>query len=430
LGGVTTLSPAFIEVIASLGVAIAAGFLVGAERERTVGGTFAGARTFPLIALSGAVGALLGTWVLVALAIAVGILFGLAYFRTTSLEADLGMSTEVAAVVTFGLGALCTTDRFDMPLSERLLVAAGVATATLALLSIKEPLHGFIARISKDELYATVKLLLLAVILLPILPDENLGPWATLNPLTIGLLVVLIAAIGFVGYVAIRVLGERRGVGLTGLLGGLASSTAVTFTFAGRAGQNRGVVPTCAVAIVLASAMMFPRVLVEVYAVSPELTWRALWPFVGTTVIALTAGAFMYSGVPREGKGRGSAPALQLQNPFSLSSAFKFAALFVAVLMISGGAAHYFHNPGVYFSAAVAGLADSDSVALSAARMFRAGTIDRDVAVNAIGLACVMNTLSKVGIAAVLGGPRLGVRVGATLAFALLVGTVIRFTVP
>ncbi len=423
------MSSTFIEAVICLGVALVAGLLVGVERERAMHTGFAGARTFPLFALAGAISALLGTWVLVAMSLAMGVLVGTAYFRKSSGRDDLGMSTEVSAAVTFALGALCTAEIPDLALSERLLLAVGGATAVTALLSIKKPLHGFIERISYDELYATIKLLLLSVILLPLLPDEDLGPGGTLNPFAVGVLVVLIAAIGFVGYVAIRLLGVRRGLGVTGLAGGLASSTAVTLNFAGRAGQNRADAPACAVAIVLASAVMFPRVLLEVYAVSPELTWRASWPFVGAAGAAFVMGAVMYRRIPRERSRGEGATEMRLENPFSLFSALKFAALFVFILFASGTAVYYYQDAGIYASAAVAGLADADSVALTAARLYRSTVVERDAAVNAIGLACVMNTVSKIGISAILGGPRLGLMVGSVLGAALAVGAVIHLLI-
>jgi uncharacterized membrane protein (DUF4010 family) len=421
------LSTTFIEALICLGVALVAGFLVGAERERAMHTGFAGARTFPLFALAGAVSALLGTWVLVAMALSVGAMLATAYFRKSSGRDDLGMSTEVSAAVTFVLGALCTASIPGLDLSERLLLAVGGATATTALLSIKKPLHGFIARLSYDEVYATIKLLLLAVILLPLLPDQDMGVGGTLNPFAIGVLVVLIAGIGFVGYVAIRLLGVRRGLGVTGLAGGLASSTAVTLNFAGRAGSNREDAPACTVAIVLASAVMFPRILLEVYAVSPALTWQAFWPFTGAAAAAFLMGAVMYRRIPRERSKEEGTTEMALDNPFSLWSALKFAALFVLILFVSGTAVHHFQDAGVYVSAAVAGLADADSVALTAARLYRSAAVQREVAANAVGLACVMNTVSKVGIAAVLGGPRLGGRVGAVMGTALVVGAAIHF---
>ncbi|MFW5921259.1 MAG: MgtC/SapB family protein [Polyangiales bacterium] len=417
----------FLQILAALGTALAAGFVVGAEREqRGEPGKFGGARTFPLYALAGAVGMLIGTWLLVTLALSVGALLAISYVRDTRPGEGHGMSTQVAALVTFGLGAMCTAEQMPLLFGERLLLVAAGATATLALLSFKQPLHGFIQRVSQEDVYATVKLLLLAVIVLPLLPDRELGPWEALNPRHIGLLVVLISGLSFAGYVAVRIFGARRGLGLTGLLGGLASSTAVTLTFSGRAREQPRLVSSCAVAIVLASSTMFPRALVEIYAVSGALGDVALWPYLATTTVGVTAGGVLYA----RSKGTGEDapdPSLEIRNPFSVTHAVKFAAVFTVVLLISRGASFYLDTAGVYLAAVVTGLADVDAITLSIARMHASGTLDTRTAVEAAGTAAVTNTVSKALLAAVLGGPRLGARIAIAMLGAVGVGAAVLF---
>ncbi|HEY8432849.1 MAG TPA: DUF4010 domain-containing protein, partial [Sandaracinaceae bacterium] len=276
-------------------------------------------------------------------------------------------------------------------------------------------LHAFVARVSKDDVYATAKLLLLSVVLLPLLSDEDLGPWGALNPRAIGILVVLISGIGFAGYVAVRVFGPKKGLGLTGLLGGLASSTAVTLTFSGRAKETPELTPACAVAIVLAGATMFPRVAIELSAVSPSLAGAMAWPLGVGTAVSLLVGGVLYARLSRERRGALEAP-LVLKNPLTLSSAFKFALLFVAVLLVSKAAQTYFAATGVLLSALVTGLADVDAIALSVAALHRHGGVDTTVAVLAVVIAIFANSLAKTGIALVLGGRALALRVGAALA--------------
>lgn len=421
----TAVSADAIEVLISLGVALVAGFVVGAEREQRKQALFGGARTFPLIALAGALGTLLGVWALVVLGVGVALLVSVAYFKDES-DDRMGMTGEVAALVTFALGALSTARELPMETQDRLLIVAAGATATLALLSLKQPLHAMIERVSQEDVYATTKLLLLAVIVLPLLPDEDLGPWGALNPRSIGLLVVLISAIGFAGYVAIRVFGARRGLGLTGVLGGLASSTAVTLSFSGRARENPELLRACAVAIVLASSTMYPRMVVEIYAVSPSLGTFAQVPFLGAGAVGLAAGAILYFRVSRESRKESGEAELRLENPFSLNSALKFAALFTAVLIASKALTEYFADAGAYASAAVAGLADVDVITLSLARMADQASISQVTAVDAIGIAALSNTAVKTGIAAVLGGPRLGVIVGSALFASLAAGFALR----
>ncbi len=423
-----------VEILASLGTALASGFLVGAEREHRQGRSmFGGARTYPLIALTGAVANLLGDWPLVAFLGVVGGLIAIAYLRDTDRDAEhLGMSSEVAAVLTLALGALCTARSLPLALGERLTVVAACATAVLALLSVKKPLHGVIARISRDDIYATTKLLVLAVIVLPLLPQEDLGPWGALNPRSIGLLVVLISAMSFAGYVAIRALGPRRGLGLTGFLGGLASSTAVTLSYAGRARQEPSLTHAYAVAIVLASATMFPRMLVEIYVVSAPLGQLALQPALASALGAALCGAWLYGRAagrgtrPPDASSESEAPDVSddiaVKNPFSISQALRFAAIFTVVLLVARAAQHYYQNAGTYLAAFLSGLADVDAITLSLARLHARSELASSTALSAIGLAAATNTASKAALAGILGGRRLGLLVGASLAVSIVTG--------
>src|SRR5690606_4940324 len=299
-------------------------------------------------------------------------------------------------------------------------VGAG-ATVVLGLLALKRTLHEFVRRVSKDDVLATAKLLLLSEVILPILPDRDVGPWGALNPRGIGLLVVLISAIGFAGYVAIRVFGASKGLGLTGLLGGLASSTAVTLTFSGRAKQSPELVTACAAAIVLASATMFPRVAIELSAVSPELALAAAWPLGIAAAVGMAAGGLLFLQLSTE-RGAAVQEPLALKNPLTLSSALKFALLFTGVLLVSKAAQTYFDEAGVLLSAVVAGLAGVDARSLRVARLHAEGALELDTAVAAVGTAVATNTVSKTAVALVLGGPALAWRVGLAMGAALLAG--------
>jgi uncharacterized membrane protein (DUF4010 family) len=438
------VSPQAVEILMSIGVALAAGFIVGAEREQGGNASFGGVRTFPLIALLGAIGMLLGWWGLALVGVMIGALLAISYYRDSQRADGVGLSTEIAALVTFGLGALCTARDIGLGLHDRLLLVAAGATVTLALLTVKQPLHRVIRKLTAEEVLATTKLLILAVIVLPLLPDRSTGPWGVLNPRSIGLLAVLISAIGFAGYAAIRIFGTRRGLVLTGLLGGLASSTAVTLSFAGRARANSALTLGCAVAIALASATMFPRILVEVAAVSPRLATAALWPFLAIGAVSLAASALLYRRLahgdrghePHSG-GKGNRDAendrdaegaskgngeLELGNPFSVWSALKFAALFVVILLISNGASRYFADTGIYVSAAVAGLADVDAISLSIAQMHQHNSIAEPTALTGLAITAASNTLTKIGIAAVLGSRALAARVALVLLPGLAAG--------
>lgn len=413
-----------LTILFCLATALAAGFVIGAEREQEGQTTFGGIRTFPLVALAGALGALIHIWALVGLALAVGALLTVSYIRDTQAGGDeelIGLSTEIAAIATFALGALATAEWTGLPVRDRLLLVGAGATVVLGLLALKRTLHEFVRRVSKDDVLATAKLLLLSVVILPILPDRDVGPWGALNPRGIGLLVVLISAIGFAGYVAIRVFGASKGLGLTGLLGGLASSTAVTLTFSGRAKQSPELVTACAAAIVLASATMFPRVAIELSAVSPELALAAAWPLGIAAAVGMAAGGLLFLQLSTE-RGAAVQEPLALKNPLTLSSALKFALLFTGVLLVSKAAQTYFDEAGVLLSAVVAGLADVDAISLSVARLHAEGSLELDTAVAAVGTAVATNTVSKTAIALVLGGPALAWRVGLAMGAALLAG--------
>ncbi|HLU68946.1 MAG TPA: MgtC/SapB family protein [Kofleriaceae bacterium] len=423
------MNPDAVEILASLGVALAAGFLVGAEREQVGQTSFGGVRTFPLIALAGAIAMLLGWVGLAVIGVLFGALIGIAYYRDSARAEGLGMSTEVAAVVTFGLGALCTASGLGIELRDRLLLVAAGATGTLALLTVKRPLHKLMDRLSQQDVFATTKLLVLSVIVLPLLPDQQLGPWGAINPRAVGILAVLISGISFAGYAAIRAFGAHRGIGLTGLLGGLASSTAVTLSFAGRARAQRAMTHACAVAIILASATMFPRLLVEVAAVSPSLAGAASWPLLTTGGVAFLIGVFLYWRLARRARHEEETPAgeLELGNPFSVWGALKFALLFVVILVVSTGAQRTFADVGIYLSAALTGLADADAISLSIARLHRQQEVASDTALVGVAIAAASNTISKIGLAALLGTPALGARVGLALLAGLVAGAAVLF---
>jgi len=266
-----------------------------------------------------------------------------------------------------------------------------------------------------------------AVVVLPLLPARDMGPWDALNPRRIGWLVLLIAGIGFGGYVAMRLVGSRRGIGLTGLLGGLVSSTAVTLAFAPRAKQQPELATACAVGVVVASSTMFPRVIAEVAASDARLLTTVAWPLAAAGVAGYAGAGALYFMASRESaqeaNGEGE---LAVTNPFSLGSALKFALLFTAILVASRASAHYLGRAGTYLAAVVSGTTDVDAITLSIAGMHRQGGIDAATAANAIVLAAATNTLVKVGMVVALGGRRLAVRVGPALGGAVLVGGLVR----
>jgi len=392
-----------LDVARRLGVALVLGLVVGAERgwqarAREEGRRVVGLRTFGLVGLLGGVATVLAEAASspAVLAVAFGgvvVFVTAAYAVSAPRTGDYGATTELAVALTFALGALAA--------SGLALEATAAAVVTTALLSAKTTLHRWLGAVEQRELHASLQLLLIAAVGLPLLPDEDLGPWAALNPRTLGLFVLLIAGISFVGYLAVRLLGERRGLLFTALFGGLTSSTAVTLAFARMARQNGAPGVWLAAGIGVATATMAPRLLVEVAAVNAGLVPALLPPVAALTVVPLgIAVALARSGAP---EGHGSAEPLRLRNPLELGPALAYAALLGALFLGAHAARAAWGDSGIYALAVLSGLADVDAVSLSLARM-AAGDLSDAVAVRGVVLAALSNTAVKAVLAAAIGG--------------------------
>ncbi|HEY3447581.1 MAG TPA: MgtC/SapB family protein [Myxococcales bacterium] len=397
------------EPFVSLGVALAAGLLIGMERQQSSteedkDNFLGGARTHPLVALVGACSMLLARQLgVVALALgllAVGAFLVVSYVDDVKQGRDRGLTSEVAFLLSFSLGALALSQGVIEPLERKLIAVASIAVVATLLLSIKLSLHSVLQKASKEDVFATLKFLLVAVVALPLLPDRTFGPLDVLNPRNLGLMAVLIAGISFVGYLAIRILGARRGLGLTGLVGGLVSSTAVTLSFSGRAKEEPRLAASFALAVVLASSVMFLRVLLEVAVVNQELLPRLAIPMGAMAVGGALSSAILYR---RSRKLEASLPDIQFSNPFELSSALKFAALFGLILLVSKAATTSFGAGATYLTGLLAGTTDVDAITLSMARLAKGG-LASEVAVTTILIAVASNSVVKATMATVVGG--------------------------
>jgi uncharacterized membrane protein (DUF4010 family) len=412
------------ELFASLGLALVAGLLVGVERQQSAvtedkpeGDFIGGSRTYPLFALLGAVAVLvsrqLGAWVMLTAFVGVLALVGLSYAGEVFRGGDRGLTSEVALLLTFLLGALSMTEGALEPLRLKAFAVLSAAVIATLLLSVKLPLHAFIAKATKEDVLATMKFLIVAVVLLPLLPDRTMGPLDALNPFKVGLMITLIGGVSFVGYVAMRVLGPGRGLMLTGIVGGLVSSTAVTLTFSKRAKEAPAIASACALAIVLASTIMCVRVVVLVGVVNRAIVDSLVPPMGAMTVVSIGA-CFMLYRESRNDHGDARAE-VKLSNPFSLGSAVKLGILFAIVLFVSKAATTYAGAGGTYLTGLLAGTTDVDAVTLSMADLSKRG-LSEEVAVTTILISVASNTMVKGALAAALGGWALGKR--TTLAFA------------
>jgi uncharacterized membrane protein (DUF4010 family) len=408
------------EIHIRLGLALGLGLLIGLQREQAAAAEGTpkgpgGSRTYPICALIGALSALLagrfGGWILGAALVTILVPLALAYADDLRRDRGRGATSEIAFVATFLIGAFCGTRDLIQPLQTHLFLASASGILVAVLLSAKELLHGLAAKISREDVYATLKFVVLAAVILPVLPNRSFGPLSAFNPFNIGLMIALIAGVSFFGYIAMRILGVGRGVGVTGILGGLASSTAVTLSFCARARETPAAAGALAPAVVLACSIMFPRVLVELAVVHWDLMLVLIVPVCIVTALGMAAGAIL---LLQHRRNPAHAEELRLTNPFKLASAIKFGLIFALVLFAAKAGTHYFGAEGGYVASVLAGTTDVDAVTLSMARLAREG-LDPRIAATSILLACATNTLVKAGMTFFLGRLAFGLRAGVPL---------------
>ncbi len=387
------------ETIWTMLIASLIGFMIGLERERKrerAFSLFAGVRTFTLIALFGSLTALLlepvGIWPLVTGFLSLAVLVALGYWRESSKE-KVGGTTQVAALVAFLLGVLAGQ-------GDQIPALAGAVIAT-GVLSLREELHELAGDLTQEDLLAVVRFAAVSLVVLPLVPNESLGPWQVWNPRTIWLLVVLISGVSFVGYVAVKLVGARRGIGVSGLLGGLASSTAATLSFAERGRETPELAPTLAVGTLGATAVAAPRLLVLLGVVGPGLIPYALVPVAALFVVS-SATALLLTRRQDD-----SDAAVHVTNPFELRPALQFGLLFAAILLILRAAQEWLGDPGVLLASTFAGVTQLDAITLSLAEQARGG-LDPVLAGRALGLAIAANSLFKGVLAMAVGGGSYG----------------------
>jgi uncharacterized membrane protein (DUF4010 family) len=415
----------FVQMLFALGV----GLLIGLERAMQFtssssdedGGRadddadFAGLRTFAILALTGFAAALISDELpLVAPAALIGVSALVVGMYMRSPGGMPGITTEVAAIGCFGLGMLCHHHPH---------AAVVLALGVTVLLAFKRFVHTTIRKVRRVELIDTLKFLVVILVVLPLLPDRALDPYDAFNPHKVGLLVVLISGISFVGYFLTRFLGAQKGLGLTGIVGGLTSSTAVTAAMAAEARGAEHLRSICAFSTVAANATMFVRVIVVVAVLDRALMMRLLWPLGAMAAAAAVASVILWVMASRAGeKGGAGQGSVELKNPFSIGPALKFAGFFVVILFVARLATMYFGDSGLYAAATLSGLADVDAITLSIAEQTKAAALDHRVGAIAITIAVVSNGFVKIGIALYSGGWKFGRLVGICLGAATLIG--------
>jgi len=392
-----------LDLALRFAAAIGLGLLLGLERERKSDREmmFGGVRTFALIGLLGACGAFAQqkldvTWLAPLTFVAVIILIVVAY-GVTAQKGEIGLTTEIGALLTFIVGGLCGWGQIG--------VASAVAIASLLLLTLKEALHGLAQRVEPEDVEATLKFLIISVIILPLLPHDNFGPPPidVINPYKIWLMVVLIAGLNFVGYVAVKVLGSEHGLGVTGVLGGLVSSTALTLSFSQRSRQEPKQATAFALAIVLAWTIMFLRVIVMVSVVDPHLGWRLAASLALMTAAGLAVAFVLW----RRSHSRNKGAVEHRGNPFVLGEAVRFGLLFGGITVVAKAAQAYLGEAGLYLAGGIAGLTDVDAISLSMANLAAGNQENFTVAARTIVIAVISNTVAKTAMVAFTGAPEL-----------------------
>lgn len=390
------------QLAISFAVAISLGALLGLERERSKGGDGgAGVRTFALIALAGALAGYLdkslglSLWALV-IFVLVGVLLVCAYV-VAAIRGDTGITTEVSALLAFLLGLLCAHGQLQL--------ASAMAVVMALLLALKEWLHRLATQINAADVEATLKFAIVTLIILPLVPNEAYGPAPldALNPYKIWLMVVLISALNFASYLVIKVVGPEHGIGLVGILGGLASSTAVTLGFARRSQQDGAEAPALALGILLAWTVMLVRVAIMTALISWELGQQLFGVLAVLCVASLLAVAWLWRISQRQVRGEVKSGS----NPFELSEAIKFGLLFGLVVLLARAAQLYFGDAGVYVASALAGLTDVDAITLAMADLVKVDPASLPLGARAVVMAVLANTVAKSAMVLGLGSSEL-----------------------
>lgn len=384
--------PAFIT-------SLTLGLLIGLERERSAVAK-AGLRTFTLVAMLGTLAALLAQethspWLLVAAWLGVGAMIIVAYLNGQVEGGDPGTTTEAALMLCFGLGAIVWYGYGTL--------AIMLAIVTTILLHYKPELHSLSKRLTRQDVQSILQFAVLTFVILPVLPNQNYGPYQALNPYHIWLIVVLISGVSLAGYVALRMVGQRYGAPLLGFFGGLVSSTATTMVYA-RSSQAHGDMRRLAVVVILiASLVVLLRLGVISSVIAPHIIPSILPVLMGGFLL----GALMTYLFWRKMSYGKASPMPEFTNPAEMKVALGFGFLYALVLLCAAWLSDFAGSGGLYALAFVSGLTDVDAISLSSLRLFEMNKIVADQAVLAIAIAYVANLMFKFGLVVVLGGREL-----------------------
>lgn len=384
-----------VDYYINLAVAVCIGLLIGIERgwnsrHQVEGERVAGVRTFSLIGILGAITGLFtqeyGVVVFVIIFLSHSALVVAGYILSAkNSSSDKGLTTEIASLITL---LLSTASAIGHPM-----IAAAGAVILVSFLGLKKYLHDWVASLKKEELLASLKLLLLSLVVLPLLPDKDYGKVGTINPFEVGWMVVLIAGVSYIGYIGVKLAGAKKGLSITALFGGLASSTAVAISFSKLAKQHKNIERILASGVILASSIMFPRILLEIAVVNPSLLSLVIIPICLMFLICLIATWKLWrSSHPQDKKTDG----VNLKNPFEIISAVKFGLILMAVMYLSQVVESTIGDKGIYLLSVISGLVDVDAITLSLSQM-SLNDLSNTMASRGIVIAAITNTIFKFG---------------------------------
>jgi uncharacterized membrane protein (DUF4010 family) len=399
------LTPEMITSFEELLIVLGIGLLLGIEREFSKSKPdservklFAGVRTFPIVALAGYAGALLAeafsVWILVATFAGVLAMIALSY--QGSRGKDLGTTTEFSLMMTFILGALVFIGKYHLSVT--------IAVLVTALLTLKIRMHEVIKRLSREDILAILLFVVITALVLPLLPDEDFGPYAVFNPYKVWLIVVIFVTLNFLSYFLSKFLDEKRSTLTIGILGGFASSTATAWYFSRRTGKSASASRLAAAAIVLASSIMFFRLLIWLVILNLPL-FRILWlPVSFFGIIGLAAGYWLSREEAPKGEGQ-EMPA-GTTNPINLREALFFGLIYLLIQLLVGYADEQYGASGAYVASGISGITDIDAITISMAELAK-GAGKEAIAATAIIIAAFSNTLIKYTFCLVFGNASL-----------------------
>ncbi|MGV8086931.1 MAG: MgtC/SapB family protein [Candidatus Woesearchaeota archaeon] len=417
-----------LDIFIRLLLALALGAIVGIEREKFAKKydtmAFGGIRTFMFISLLGALSALLSQeyyeWIIIPILFGLIIFIGLSYYLAVKITngKSIGITGEIAALLTFIIGFLSLTDH--------ILITIAIAIIVTTFLYLKIWMHKILKIINETEVYSALIFGILAFVILPFLPNQTYGPFDVFNPYKIWLMIVFISGMSFIGYILIKIFDSKKGLALTGILGGIVSSTAVTISLSGKSKEEKNayLIKLLLFGVLIANTIMIIRVLIEVFVLNRELLKIVAIPLIVMMITALMCALYSWftrDKIIKEKEIREENDKITHESPLNIGTALKFGILFGIILFVIKIAQIYFGKTGIYIASIVSGFVDVDAIVLSVASSSGAD-IPLKVAATAITLAVMSNILIKFVYASLFGSKQFRTELGIMMGIIILSG--------